>query len=131
MKRKLIALIYVMIMLTILFLDAYASDKKEHRRQLESVIFGRDNYSAALPKPQRDAIEALACAAYLCLDQFNDYGQVELSFLKEFGVPNLPASISDIDFHCNSHHRRYTHRGLNPDPLLEPPSEKGKWKQKW
>lgn len=76
--------------------------------------------------PQKKAIEALECAAYLCPDQFNGAGREELRILMEYNVPDLPKSVEEIDFRSNYAHRRYTHLGWNP--VVHP--ELGNWEKR-
>lgn len=59
----------------------------------------------------KNAIEALKCASFLALDQFNGDGIKELETLNAYKVKNLPASITEIDFKSNSKHRSFTHKG--------------------
>lgn len=114
MKRKLIAIIGVIIFLLQATPLAYAHNRTEHDKQLEKVLFGRDNYHASQPKKEQDAIEALKCAVYLCIDQFNNSGEQELKTLKDYKVPNLPKKVADINFFGNYTHRKYTHLGWVP-----------------
>ena len=126
MKNKCVALLLVLLMLLGIASNSLAYGRDLHDKQLERVLFGRENYHAAQPQDQRDAIEALQCAVYLCTDQFNGSGEKELRVLKDYNVPNLIDSLDEIDFKSNYTHRRYSHLGW--DPVEHP--EKGNWKRR-
>ena len=123
MKRQWLSLLLVMVLVLQMPISAFASDRSVHSKQLEDIIFGRENYYASQPLNQKKAIEALECAAYLCPDQFNGSGANELIILKEYGVPGLPESVDVIDFKSNYSHRKYTHMGWVP--VMHP--EQGQW----
>ena len=92
-------------------IPVYAHDRKQHDLDIESVLFGKVNFSTSKEADVQNAAKALKCAAYLAIDQFNGKGADELNFLeKEYKVSGLP-KLSEIDFRGNNNHRRYTHRG--------------------
>lgn len=123
MKHRILCFICVIAILFQICPVAFAHGRKEHDKHIEKVLFGRDNYHASLPAAQRDALDALECAAYLCPDQFNGNGSEDLSTLKNYGVLHLPESIDEINFTANYDHRKYTHLGWIP---AEHP-ERGNW----
>jgi len=89
-----------------------AHDKTEHNEEIEYVLFGDRNYAISHPTIKH-TIEVVENAVYLCIDQFNGSGSTELDQLKAEKIPNLPGSLSEIDFTSNYSHRYYTHRGWN------------------
>lgn len=90
----------------------YAYDTDEHSAQIEYVLFGNRDYKNTHPRHE-DKVQALENAVFLCVDQFNGSGQDELGFLIDRGIPDLPKSISEIDFTGNYAHRGPTHSGWN------------------
>ncbi len=123
MKRRLLALLLTICLCLQLPIAAFASGRTVHDKHLESVVFGRSNYHVAQETKQKEAIEVLECAAYLCPDQYNEEGQTYLDKLHTYGVPGIPASIGEIDFSSNYTHRKYSHLGWVP--VMQP--EKGNW----
>ena len=103
----------VLLALVLLFSDisiVRAYERKDHDQMTEDVLFKNfkviDNDLACL-----DEINAIECAAYLAIDQFNENGQGDLNVLKAFGVKKLP-KLRDIDYPSSgAYHRRATHRG--------------------
>ncbi len=91
---------------------SFAFERKDHDKYMISVLF--KNFLEVDNKPEiKDEIEALECASYLCVDQFNGNGQKDLDYLNAYGVRELPA-LSEIDFNASgTTHRSYTHRGWN------------------
>ena len=89
---------------------AYAFDRKDHDKYMCEVLF--KNFLQPENKTSiQDEIEALECASYLAIDQFNGHGQADLDKLIAYGVKGLP-SLRDIDFSASGKtHRSYTHRG--------------------
>lgn len=106
----------ILFLCTVLFLSilsrstTYAYERKDHDRYMIEVLF--KNFLQVENKPDiQDEIEALECASYLAIDQFNSYGQKDMDVLIAFGVKGLPA-LADIDFSASGKtHRSYTHRG--------------------
>lgn len=63
-------------------------------------------------KTVQDEIEAIECACYLTIDQFNESGQKALDTLNAYGVKGIPDSISEIKISASPNtHRSHTHRG--------------------
>lgn len=108
--KRLIAIVLVMtIGMTAIPINAH--DRQQHDFDLESVLFGKENFTTSQKPEVKNAAKALKCAAYLAIDQFNGNGAEDLNFLKnEYNVSGLP-KLSEIDFKGNNNHRRYTHRG--------------------
>ena len=111
MKSRWVALLLCLVLLSLQACAVADHTRTGHDKLTELILFGDDHYSTGKDVKIKERIEALKYASYLCLDQFNHQGDTELQKLKEFGVANLPGSISDIDFKDNSEHREYTHRG--------------------
>ena len=89
-----------------------AHDKEGHDADIEYVLFANQNYKDTHPE-YASKIQAIEDAVYLCVDQFNGNGEKELENLKNEKIPDLPDSISEINFTGNFAHRRFTHRGWN------------------
>lgn len=89
---------------------AYAFDSNVHDKYMQDVLF--KNFLQPENKPEiQDEIEALECASYLALDQFNGNGQEKLDNLASYGVSDLP-ELKAIDFSASGKtHRSFTHRG--------------------
>lgn len=65
-------------------------------------------------KSVKQEVEALECACYLTIDQFNESGQKALDTLHTYGVKGIPDSLDAIKISASpSNHRSYTHRGWN------------------
>ncbi len=120
MKRKAIAFVLMVAVLVMGVVPGQAHTRSEHDKQLEKVLFGRENYSASLEKKQKDAIKAIHAAAYLCLDQYNGHGMDDIIALKDYGID---VDIDSINFKGNYAHRMYTHKGWIPPNN----PEKGNW----
>lgn len=93
-------------------LERTGHDRENHDMDIEYVLFGEPQFKASHPNIS-ETIQLLEDATYLCVDQFNGSGTVELDRLKQKSIPELPQSISEIDFTSNYFHRYYTHRGWN------------------
>ena len=106
--------ITILCVLTLAFLSfstfAYAHDRDEHDNDIKLILFGNESFNP-LNIEKENRMHALEDATYLALDQFNGYGQDALDFLNNLSIPNLPKSVSTIDFKSNYYHRWYTHRG--------------------
>lgn len=90
---------------------SYLTEWKGHDQFMLDVLF--KNFKVVDNDPSIKAeIEALECASYLTIDQFNGFGQNYLNTLKDYRVKNIPKSISAIDFSASGKtHRTYSHRG--------------------
>lgn len=88
----------------------YAYDRKEHDMIMIDVLFKPFKNVENDPSVKNE-VEALKCASYLTIDQYNGNGEKELLFLQEYNVKDIPSSISKIDYTGNAYHRRPTHRG--------------------
>lgn len=88
-----------------------AYERKEHDKYMLEALF--KNFKEVDNDPSiSDKIEALECASYLCIDQFNSNGQTDLDKLIRFGVKGIPSSVEEIAFTASgTTHRSYTHRG--------------------
>lgn len=105
---------------------ALAHDTPEHNKEIEKMLFDNESFSSDHKgDEQGEAIEALECATYLCIDHYGTNGRKatagnrNLETLRAFGVrpipslgdihpdPNAPKNPDDN----NNMHRSYTHRG--------------------
>ena len=89
---------------------SYSTEWKGHDQFMLDVLFKNfkvvDNDLSIKAK-----IEALECASYLTIDQFNGNGENSLKTLIDYGVKKIPDSISAINFSASGKtHRTYTHR---------------------
>ncbi len=128
MKKRLWAVLLCVCIIMQCGVRVCAYDRKEHDEVLEKVLFGDEKYKEN-HKENRDiyeAVKAIECGSYLCLDQYNGNGKDNLECLKTYGVNGLPSDIGVIDFKGNQHHRQYTHKGWD----YKYPLEKGKDKDK-
>lgn len=93
--------------------SAAAYEKREaHNDDLEHSLFLLYEHDLKEDQKTKDAIKALEYAAYLTIDQANSNGETELKFLKEYGVKDLPASVSELGKNVfGGEHRRHTHIG--------------------
>lgn len=108
--------------------SVYAFNRTEHDTYMHKVLFGPYKTTVSLNNDNR--VEALECASYLCIDQFNGNGEKELEALKQLGVSNLPDSIKEIDYSAfGSNHRRTTHRGWDEDAYITS-TEIERWKKR-
>lgn len=88
-----------------------AYERKDHDKYMLEVLF-RNFKEVENDHNVDDEIEALECAAYLCIDQFNNNGQKDLDVLLGFGVKGIPSKVEDIAFNASgTNHRSFTHRG--------------------
>ena len=124
--KRLICILIAAVLCCNMAVPADAFSRKEHDKQLSEVLFKTfcepDNDNEL-----KDKAYALKCAAYLAIDQYNGNGNTELDFLKNFGVEDLPASISEIDYSAGPYHRRKTHRGWNGEDSVYIGDESDRW----
>lgn len=120
-----ILLAAVLIVLSIPSVSAYS--RTEHDEIMCDVLF--KNFKVVEnDKSVSDIIEALECASYLAIDQYNGNGQSDLDYLKNYGVKGIPNKISDIDYNAGAYHRRATHRGWNGEIGLYEGDTLERWK---
>ena len=114
LSKKIIATITTAVMLFNCCIAVFAFDRKEHDKYMKDVLF---KYFKIVDndKSISKEIEALSCASYLAIDQYNGHGKDELITLKDYGVKKLPSSISEIDYNGGPYHRKKTHRGWNAE----------------
>ena len=118
--NRLICLFLPVIIFFNMALPVQAHDKEGHNEEMRDALFkacfkDMSFYRHFSKEDAEKAIEALECAAYLAIDQFNGGGKEELKQLKEYGVKGLPDSITEINFTSNQYHRKYTHRGWDAE----------------
>ncbi|WP_295069735.1 hypothetical protein [Ruminococcus sp.] len=108
--KRILVLFLTAVMCFAISSPAYAFNREEHDKYMLKVLFYSfkevDNDVSI-----KDEIEALECASYLTIDQYNGNGEKDLSYLQQYKVKNLPSSISQIDYTSGAYHRRATHRG--------------------
>ncbi len=109
--RQLISFLCVVSLLMNFSVPAMAFERKDHDKYMEQVMFKSFKEIDNDPTIQ-DTIDVLECAAYLNVDQFNSYGQGDLDTLIQYGVKDIPHSVSEISFDASGKtHRSYSHRG--------------------
>lgn len=115
----------VLFILTIPAASAYS--RTEHDKMMCDILF--KNFKVIEnDKSVSEIIEALECASYLTIDQYNGNGEKDLYYLNNYGVKGIPNKISDIDYTAGSYHRRATHRGWNGEISLYEGSTLERWK---
>lgn len=107
------------VLLTIVTPLLFSFPRPMHDDYMTQVLFG----DKSLIYRNSKEVEALKCASYLAIDQFNGEGKESLAFLKQMGVKKLPKNISVIDFSYNFQHRSFTHRGWN----FNYPDDRANW----
>ncbi len=113
------------VLLTIVTPLLFSFPRPMHDDYMTQVLFG----DKSLIYRNSKEVEALKCASYLAIDQFNakphvkGYGKDELAFLKQMGVKNLPKDIFVTNFSGNHLHRSFTHRGWN----FNYPDDRANW----
>ncbi len=93
--------------------SASAFEREDHDKSLEEVMFKdfKDFDNDPTGRAEKNALE---CAAYLTIGQFNSSGQKDLDTLNQYGVKGIPSSVSEISFNASGKtHRSYSHRGWN------------------
>ena len=115
MNRKLLSVIVIVAIVLGVSMPVMAHERNEHDRQLEYVLFGDKYYSRNHPE-NKDKVKAIQCAAYLCVDQFNNKGEKDLEYLENRDIPDLPDKIKEIDYDSSGNAHRYnTHMGWDFD----------------
>jgi len=90
---------------------SFAYERDDHDAYMTEVLF-KNFKEVENDSSIQDEIEALACASYLVIDQFNNNGQKDLDFLLTYGVKGIPAKVNEISFNASgTTHRSHTHRG--------------------
>ena len=92
------------------------------KKDFEAVILAdRDYRNNHRKSEQTRHLKALESGIYLCIDQFQESGKGDLKILDDYGVPDLPKSVSEINPPSSktqlsgSNHHYYTHRGWDMD----------------
>ena len=120
-KKTIICVVLLTLLLSINSINAFAHDREEHDKGLESVLFLDSWNKRSQSKEQREALLAIECASYLAIDQMNSKGEKELEFLEDYGVRDLPKGINAINIKASGHnHREYTHMGWDTEELKDP-----------
>lgn len=117
MKRSVLTLLLILFLLNVP--TALAHKRTIHDRELEKVLFDRENpFLENEQDPRYRALHALENAVSLCLDQFGmKDGQATLEELRFYGIPKLPKRVEELNPPVGqtqlsaSNHRAYTHRG--------------------
>lgn len=113
MKRKkwLVLLLCVLFIFQCIPQTSYAYERKDHDKYMLDVLF-KNFKEVKNDSSITDEIEALECASYLTIDQFNGNGQKDLDFLNQYGVKSIPSDIAEINISASpKEHRSKTHRG--------------------
>lgn len=113
-KRRILSLILCLtLMIGFLPIKSEAHVRKEHDKIMLYVLFRNFEYAAKGSSVQ-DEISVLTDACYLTIDQFNGKGQSSLDELIDYGIKDLPMSVSEINYSAGGNdHRSKTHRGWN------------------
>lgn len=111
LKRLLIGFLCILLVLSALVSPGSAYERKKHDKIMTDILFGKYDY-ARTDNATKDELSAITSACYLTIDQFNSYGQKDLDVLVNYGVKNLPKSVSEIGYKASGrNHRDFTHRG--------------------
>lgn len=118
MRRKAVALILLVVCIFANCPTTFAHSNEEHYKDMETVLFGYQAASIMSDAEKKKKMQYLEHATSFAIDQVNGFLGTYLEELRRFGIPNLPASITDgiesggINFTANPQvHRRYTHLG--------------------
>lgn len=122
--KKFAALLLALVLIISMALPAKAYGEDGHRKIIESILFGKENYRDDVDGDTLKKLKALEVAVTICLDQYNDSYSEELAYLNAMKVHGIPDSIDEINFTGNQYHRRYTHRGWDFSYI---PSDKANW----
>lgn len=122
--KRCAALLLAMVLVISMALPAKAYGEDGHRKIIESILFGKENYMDSASGDTLEKLKAIECAVTICLDQYNDSYADELAFLNSMDIHGLPDSIDEINFSGNQYHRRYTHRGWD---FKYTPTDKANW----
>ena len=110
LKRALILICVITIMFSFNS-HITAFERHDHDKYMLKVLF--TNFKEYKNDPSiKDEINALESAAYLTIDQYNSKGENDLKLLLDYGVKDIPKTISLIDYQESPNiHRSHTHRG--------------------
>lgn len=109
--RSLVIFLCFILLVSSVQVPTYALERKDHDKYMVEVLF--KNFKEVGNDPSvSDEIDALECACYLTVDQFNGNGQEDLDTLLSYGVKDIPKSVSEINFNASGKtHRTHTHCG--------------------
>ncbi len=118
MKRKLIAGVFLCLLVFSLLGNTLAHKDDQHYKEVESVLFGNQTAVIMGNETSKKLVRHLEYATSIALDQCNGYKGILLKDLQLYGVPNLPPNVTDIgaensiNFKAGPNkHRSYTHLG--------------------
>lgn len=110
-KRIMLLVLCISVVIMSFYCPSYAFERDGHDDYMLDVLFKNfkeiENDIDAV-----NEVEALCCASYLTIDQFNNNGQKDLDVLLAYGVKNIPSDVSEISYNASgTTHRSHTHRG--------------------
>lgn len=109
--KRILSCICIVALVFLVPIKAEAYERDGHDKLMLDVLF-KNFKEIDNDKSVKQEIEALECACYLAIDQFNESGQKALDILHTYGVKGIPDNIDDIKISASpSNHRSYTHRG--------------------
>lgn len=115
--------------------SAMAHGRDKHDEIMFRVFFPLEEHDLKSGTKINEIKEVLSCASYLSIDQHNSNSgdEEKLKKLKDFGIKGLPTSIYDSDYRIQAfgeEHRRFTHRGWDPEKkeVVYNTDELQKWK---
>jgi len=115
--KQVITILLTAVLCFSLTTSVYAFNSDEHDKYMLDVLFKSFKNVENDPSVKNE-VEALECAAFLTIDQYNGNGENELSFLQQYKVKDIPSSISKIDYTANQYHRKATHRGWDESKIV-------------
>ena len=84
--KKFTAFLLSAVMLVSMALPAKAYGEDGHRKIIESILFGKENYRDSVSGSTQEKVKALEAAVTICLDQYNDAYSDELAYLNAMEV---------------------------------------------
>lgn len=130
-KRIVALLLSIILFIPLSATSSFAYNQDEHDRILNDILFPLKEHDLKNNPASKSAIEALECACYLSIDQFNSNGKTELTTLANYGVKDLPSSVTQEGFYYTANattHRKATHRGWREDNYA--PADLKIWKNR-
>lgn len=117
--------------------SAMAHGRDKHDEIMFRAFFPLEEHDLKSGTKINEIKEVLSYASYLSIDQHNSNSgdEEKLKKLKDFGIKGLPTSIYDSDYRIQAYgedHRRFTHRGWDPNKkeVEYSTEELQKWKKR-
>lgn len=92
-------------------LHSYAKEKPDHDKDIQKVLFGKENWSSSQSAEVKTKVDMIEKATAIALDQHKGSHKQMLASLRRNKIYGLPNGISSFDFSVRDPHRSFTHRG--------------------